>query len=151
MHFYSPDGFENVKPVKWVTATLYLTGWSKYATALIHRQTFISWTEKECVDSVDLIYIYAFSRRFYPKRLTEHSGYTFVLSVYVFPGNRTHNLCAANAMLYHWATQEHEDPWLLPVMSFQTITPPFIYFWWNPRDLRPSIDSNTMFPDPETE
>ncbi len=26
------------------------------------------------------------------------------LSVCVFPGNRTHNLCAANAMLYHWAT-----------------------------------------------
>jgi len=45
------------------------------------------------------IYIYAFSRRLYPKRLTVHSGYTFVLSVCVFPGNRTHNLCAANAML----------------------------------------------------
>ncbi len=45
----------------------------------------------------DYIYIYAFSRRFYPKRLTVHSGYTFVLSVCVFPGNRTHNLCAANA------------------------------------------------------
>ncbi len=29
------------------------------------------------------IYIYAFSRRFYPKRLTGHSGYTFVLSVCV--------------------------------------------------------------------
>ncbi len=27
------------------------------------------------------IYIFAFSRRFYPKRLTVHSGYTFVLSV----------------------------------------------------------------------
>ncbi len=27
-----------------------------------------------------------------------------VLSVCVFPGNWTHNLCAANAMLYHWAT-----------------------------------------------
>ncbi len=26
------------------------------------------------------------------------------LSVHVFPGNRTHNLCVANAMLYHWAT-----------------------------------------------
>ncbi len=26
------------------------------------------------------------------------------LSVHVFPGNWTHNLCAANAMLYHWAT-----------------------------------------------
>ncbi len=49
------------------------------------------------------IYIYAFSRRFYPKRLSD-SGYIFVLSVCVFPGNQTHNLCAANAMLYHWAT-----------------------------------------------
>ncbi len=29
-----------------------------------------------------------------------------VLSVRVFPGNWTHNLCAANAMLYHWATYE---------------------------------------------
>ncbi len=50
------------------------------------------------------IYIYAFSRHFYPKRLTVHSGYTF-LSVCVFPGNWTHKpLHAANAMLYHWAT-----------------------------------------------
>ncbi len=39
----------------------------------------------------EYIYIYAFSRRFYPKRLTVHSGYTFVLSLHVFPGNRTHN------------------------------------------------------------
>ncbi len=27
-----------------------------------------------------------------------------LLSLCVFPGNRPHNLCAANAMLYHWAT-----------------------------------------------
>ncbi len=33
------------------------------------------------------IYIYAFSRCFYPKRLTVHSGYNFFLSVCVFPGN----------------------------------------------------------------
>ncbi len=32
------------------------------------------------------------------------SGYTFFSSVCVFPGNWTHNLCAANAMLYPWAT-----------------------------------------------
>ncbi len=38
------------------------------------------------------IYIYAFSRHFYPKRLTVHSGYTFFLSVCVFPGNWTHDL-----------------------------------------------------------
>ncbi len=29
------------------------------------------------------IYIYAFSRRFYPKRLTVHSGYTFIISMCV--------------------------------------------------------------------
>ncbi len=51
-----------------------------------------------------IIYPFTFSRRFYPKRLTVHSGYTFFLSVHVFPGNRTHKLCAANAMLYHWVT-----------------------------------------------
>ncbi len=45
------------------------------------------------------IYMYAFSKRFYPKRLTVHSGFTFVLSVCVLPGNLTDNLCAANALL----------------------------------------------------
>ncbi len=34
-----------------------------------------------------LIYMYAFSRRFYPKRLTMHSGYTFFYQYCVFPGN----------------------------------------------------------------
>ncbi len=29
------------------------------------------------------IYIYAFSRRFYPKKLTVHSGYTFFISMCV--------------------------------------------------------------------
>ncbi len=29
------------------------------------------------------IYIYAFSRRFYPKRLTVHLGYTFFVSICV--------------------------------------------------------------------
>ncbi len=33
------------------------------------------------------IFTFTFSRRFYPKRLTVHSGYTFFLSVCVFPGN----------------------------------------------------------------
>ncbi len=43
----------------------------------------------------------AFSRRFYPKRLTLHSSYSFyILSALAFPGNRTHDLGVANAMLY---------------------------------------------------
>ncbi len=47
------------------------------------------------------IYIYAFSRRFYPKRLTLHSSYSFyILSALAFPGNRTHDLSVASAMLY---------------------------------------------------
>ncbi len=57
-------------------------------------------------NAADYIYIYAFSRRFYPKRLCRYiySGYTFCFCQYVFPENQTHNLCAANVMLYHWAT-----------------------------------------------
>ncbi len=35
----------------------------------------------------------------YIRALSVYSGYTFVLSVHVFPGNRTHNLCAAKAIL----------------------------------------------------
>ncbi len=50
------------------------------------------------------IYIYAFIRCFYPKRLTVLFRLYMFLSVCVFPGKWTHNLCAANAMLYHWAT-----------------------------------------------
>ncbi len=48
------------------------------------------------------IYIYAFSRRFYPKQLTLHSSYSFyILSALAFPGNRTHDLGVASAMLYN--------------------------------------------------
>ncbi len=36
-----------------------------------------------------------------------HSGYTFVLSVCVFPGNRTHNLCTAKANALTTEHQEH--------------------------------------------
>ncbi len=36
-----------------------------------------------------------------------HSGYTFFLLVHVFPGNRTTTFRSADAMFYHWATQEH--------------------------------------------
>ncbi len=49
-----------------------------------------------------LFYIYAFIRRFYPKRLTLHSSYSFTfLSALAFPGNRTHDLGVASAMLYY--------------------------------------------------
>ncbi len=44
---------------------------------------------------------FTFSRRFYPKRLTLHSRYSFyILSALAFPGNRTHDLGVASAMLY---------------------------------------------------
>ncbi len=53
------------------------------------------------IDERFYIYIYAFSRRFYPKRLTLHSSYSFyILSALAFPGNRTHDLGVASAMLY---------------------------------------------------
>ncbi len=42
------------------------------------------------------IYIYAFSRRFYPKRLTLHSSYSYLLSLGIEPMILTF----ASAMLY---------------------------------------------------
>ncbi len=49
-----------------------------------------------------ILYIYAFSRRFYPKRLTLHSSYSFyILSALAFPGNRSHYLGVASNMLYY--------------------------------------------------
>ncbi len=49
-------------------------------------------------------YIYAFSRRFYPKRLTIafrlYIFYQYMCSLGIEPTT----FCAADAMLYHWAT-----------------------------------------------
>ncbi len=53
------------------------------------------------------IYIYAFSWRFYPKRLTVLSGYicfSFFHQYVCSLGIEPTTFCAANAMLYHWAT-----------------------------------------------
>ncbi len=59
------------------------------------------------------IYIYAFSRRFYPKRLTVHSGYTFFCQYVCSLGIVPTTFCAVNAMLYHWATGTLYDIHLL--------------------------------------
>ncbi len=46
------------------------------------------------------LFTFTFIRRFYPKRL-EHSSYSFYISsALAFPGNRTHDLGVASAMLY---------------------------------------------------
>ncbi len=53
-----------------------------------------------------------FSRRFYPKRLTLHSSYSFffyIWSALAFPGNRTHDLGVASAMLYHLSYRKAKD------------------------------------------
>ncbi len=56
------------------------------------------------------IYIYAFSRRFYSKRLTLHSSF-YILSALAFPGNRTHDLGVASAMLYQLSYRKAGDRW----------------------------------------
>ncbi len=47
------------------------------------------------------LYIYAFSRRFYPKRLTVHLGYTLFYHYVCSLGIDHTTFCAANAILYH--------------------------------------------------
>ncbi len=56
------------------------------------------------ISDVYYIYIYTFSRRFYPKRLK-----LYILIGHVFPGNQNHNLLRnwRNALpLSHTGTQE---------------------------------------------
>ncbi len=55
------------------------------------------------------IYIYAFSRRFYPKGLTIAFRLYIFLSVLWSLGIEPTTFCTANAMLSHWATQEHNQ------------------------------------------
>ncbi len=64
------------------------------------------WPMKAAMDSRHYIYIYiyAFSRRFYPKRLTVHPGYTLFDHYACSLGIEPTTFCTANAMLYHWAT-----------------------------------------------
>ncbi len=57
------------------------------------------------------IYIYAFSRRFYPKRFTVYSGYTFFCQYVCSLGIEPTTFYAAYAMLYHWATGTHFPLW----------------------------------------
>ncbi len=47
---------------------------------------------------------FTFIRRFYLKRLTVYSGYTFFFQYVCSLGIEPTTFCAANTMLYHWAT-----------------------------------------------
>ncbi len=62
-------------------------------------------------DTLGIIIIcwFTFSRRFYPKRLTVHSGYTFFVSMYVCSlGIESTTFSAANALLYPWGFMAQE-------------------------------------------
>ncbi len=76
----------------------------------------------EILDFMSFILIYAFSRRFYPKRLT------IAFRLYIFIsmcslGIEPTTFCAVDAMLYHWATQEHVSFICHSVHTFSLVTP----------------------------
>ncbi len=61
------------------------------------------------VERPDYIYIYAFSRRFYPKRLTVHSDYTFFVSMYMCSlGIEPTTFALLMQCSNHWATETQE-------------------------------------------
>ncbi len=76
--------------------------WSNYDQELKKiYNNFLEEKERATTDS------YQQTDRKHPGETNLNIKYTqviHVLSVCVFPGNWTHNLCATNAMLYHWAT-----------------------------------------------
>ncbi len=72
----------------------------------IHRPftQITAWLLWHQMNQANYIYIYAFSRRFYPKRLSAFRLYIFYLCSL---GIEPTTFCAANAMLYHWSTGTH--------------------------------------------
>ncbi len=91
---------------------------------------------------LDDVHIYAFSRRFYPKRFTEHLGYIYIIFfLYACSlGIEPSTFCTANATLYHWATgtcvQKAFD-WLHKMTaseSFHQIVVPHVWLSINPED-----------------
>ncbi len=88
----------------------------------INWRRFHFWTCRPHTESRDLcmplrstsfqfslyIYIYAFSRRFYPKRLTVHSGYTFFCQ-YVSMGIEPTTFALLTQCSNHWATGTHSS------------------------------------------
>ncbi len=73
-----------------------------FIDGILNAQRYRDEILRPIVVSFIYIYIYAFSRHFYPKRLTLHASYSFyILSALAFPGNGTHDLGIASAMLYH--------------------------------------------------
>ncbi len=67
-------------------------------------------------------FTFTFIRRFYPKRLT------IAFRLYIFCqylcslGIKPTTICTADAILYHWATQEHFNPPLYCKMQFRNVT-----------------------------
>ncbi len=57
---------------------------------------------------VNQFYIYAFSRHFYPKRLTVSALRLYIVNLYQYVfslGKKPTTFCVAKAMLYHWAAE----------------------------------------------
>ncbi len=68
------------------------------------EREFLIWPN---LDIFTDIYIYAFSRRFYPTRLTIAFRLYIFISTCVPWESNPQPFCATDAMLYRWATQEH--------------------------------------------
>ncbi len=70
---------------------------------------FMKWILKDFqITGATILFIYILHLcNFYPKGLTVHSGYTFFYQYACSLGIEPTTICAANAMLYHWAKGTH--------------------------------------------
>ncbi len=101
-----------------------------YLFLLIQTRLLFHWSNQYYGQST-CIYIHAFSRRFYPKRLTI-AFRLYIFNQYVCSlGIEPTTFCAADAMVYHWATQDHFS-WkqLLEMKNILYIMQLFTRHWW---------------------
>ncbi len=91
---------------------LQISYWVLLRNSSPRNENLLKYTHPQVIQDVDqfvlpqirsgeiYIYIYAFSRRFYTKQLTGYTFFLYVCSLGIEPTT----FCAANSMLYHWAT-----------------------------------------------
>ncbi len=70
-----------------------------------------------------MTYLSTLIRRFYPKRLTIAFRLYIFISTCVPWESNPQPFCAADAMLYHWATQEHCSLWICSILFVIFIYP----------------------------
>ncbi len=88
-----------------------MDGWDRQTDRFVIMSLICIWCFNFFYNEIEIYKFLHFADAFTQSDL-QYMQVIHLLSECVFPGNWTHNLCTANAMLYHWATGTYQEIWL---------------------------------------